>query len=137
MRGFCVRPDPDGRGDVLSGLEDTWFLCIAIMCTTRSRWSSNVLGRLEDTIIMCGLCVRPDPDGQGDVFGGLEAGLGKFPMGKECRSRSQQISALEVLSDPESAQAVANCRTGPFSQKPPKTSNDDIWFPVLTDRLIY
>ena len=88
MCGFCVRPDPDGRGDVLSGLEDMRFLCIPIMCTTRSRWSSNVLGTLEDTIIMRGFSVRPDPDGRGDVFGVLEAVLGKFPMGKECRSRS-------------------------------------------------
>ena len=38
-----------------------------------------------------------------------------------------QTSALEVLSDPESAQAVANYWTTPFSQKSPKTSNDDIW----------
>ena len=39
----------------------------------------------------------------------------------------QQTSALEVLLDPESAQAVANCWTGPVSQKPPKTSDDDAY----------
>ena len=32
---------------------------------------------------------------------------------------SNQTSALGVLSDPKSPLAVANCQTGPNSQKPP------------------